>query len=217
MSPSPREPVFNAPWPALLVSGGLVLLYATQWWWGGPQVFERYGLIPARVGEGRVAGLFTSLFVHGNWFHVLANAAFALPFGAAVARRFGSGTGVLLFFAFYLFCGLCAGLGYFVLHPDSRDVLVGASGAISGLVGGGARLLGPGRKLQSFTSPGVVGLTASMVIVNVLVAIVGVAPGSEDTVAWEAHLAGYAAGLLLIGVFVRLAPSREPILEPWAR
>lgn len=214
-----REPAFNAPWPALLLAAGLLGLFA--WQQAAPNqdaVFYRFGLIPLTPDLGR--RLLTSLFVHGNWAHVLMNAFGLLAFGAGVCRLFGVGPGgAAAFFAFFLVCGVLAGWGYLAV-ADSGAVLIGASGGIAGLMAAASRVLdrqrtGQGRRLAPFTSPTVVSMAGAWLVVNLLIAVFGFAPGMEAVaVAWEAHLFGYAAGLLLIGpVFWALARLRGRAID----
>jgi membrane associated rhomboid family serine protease len=199
-----NEPVLTAPWPPLALSGLLVALFAVQGGWPLAQL----ALVPAHLSAaGGWTGLLTSLFVHGGWAHVLMNAAFLLAFGTPLARAFGTHAGgALAFLLFYLLCGVLGGLGYVLLHPDSGAAVVGASGAVSGLLGATARLMAPPGRLAPFLSPPVLGITAATLIVNLLAAVLGTLPGAGGAgVAWEAHLAGYAAGLLLIGPAAALA------------
>ena len=199
------EPAFNAPWPALALTLALLGLYAWQRQQPDQEaLYYRYGLIP--LEGGAPWRLLTALFVHGSWPHVLLNAVGALAFGSAISRLFGGrAAGGLAFFLFYLACGAFAGWAYLALKAGAPVVLIGASGAVSGLMGGASRLLGRDAsegRLAPFTSSTVVAMAVAWIIVNLLVAVLGFAPGAGTTpVAWEAHLAGYAAGLLLVGPF----------------
>lgn len=216
----PREPAFNAPWPALVLTLALIAAFFFQSRLGVQAVAEQLGFSPADLARGRWDGLLTSLFVHGSWPHVLMNAGGALAFGSAVSRRLGVGAlGAALFMAFFLVTGVLASLGFFQLHPSGYEVLVGASGGVSGLMGGAARLIGQSEgRLNPLLSRPVLGFGAAWLAVNLLIAVVGSAPGTGGAaVAWEAHLAGFAAGVLLIGLFVRLVPRPEPVPEPWAQ
>ena len=199
----PREPVFTGPWPALSLAVLLMGLYA--WQRTAPDqdaLFYRYGLIPLQGEEWE--RLVTSLFLHGGWAHVILNALGTLAFGAAVSRLFGTRLlGALAFLAFFLVCGAVAGWAYVTLKSQSAVVLIGASGGASGLMGGASRLLGggsdPGRPLAPFLSVPVISMAAAWIIINLIVAVFGFAPGAGTAaVAWEAHLAGYAAGLFLV-------------------
>ena len=200
------EPAFNAPWPALLLTVGLVALYA--WQASVPDqvaLAYRLGLIPV---DPAPRAFMSHIFVHGGWGHVLVNALGALAFGSGVCRLFGTrALGAAAFFVFFLVCALLGGLGYVLVKPDSVVPVIGASGGVSGLMGAASRVLDrrfavrrDGGRLASFTSPTVVSMALAVLILNLMFAVLGFAPGmGEGAIAWEAHLVGYAAGLLLIG------------------
>jgi len=78
-----------------------------------------------------VLSALTSLFLHGSWLHLLGNMLFLWIFGNNIEDRFGR-LGYLLF---YLACGMAATYGFALTHADSTDVLIGASGAIAGVLG----------------------------------------------------------------------------------
>lgn len=211
MEDETRQPIFNAPWPAVVATLVIVVGYFVQTLLPQGWLLGTYAFSAAGFAAGRWETLFTSIFLHGSWAHALMNAAAALAFGTPVARYFGTGPrGALVFAGFYLLCGALAGLGYGLVNAGSTALMIGASGAVSGLVGGATRLLG-GRGLPgSFFSPPVVSMTIGWVVVNLILAVLGFAPGLGDAgVAWEAHIFGYAAGLFLIGAFGWLArPAR---------
>jgi membrane associated rhomboid family serine protease len=75
--------------------------------------------------------LFTSMFLHGGWAHLLGNMLFLWVFGDNIEDILGH----FKFIAFYLVCGVAAAYGQYLLDPDSRIPMVGASGAISGIMG----------------------------------------------------------------------------------
>jgi membrane associated rhomboid family serine protease len=207
-----REPAFSSPWPALVAPAAILIAYALQGLLGGPEAAaEEFGFSPAALSQGHWAGLLTALFVHASWSHVGLNALGAVAFGAPVARWIGvRGVGPLIFFVFYLVCGVLGSLGFALLHPGATLVLVGASGAVYGLMGAASRMLGAASRLAPFTSPTVIGMAIACIIVNVLMAVFG-APGLSvgGPIAWEAHLFGYAAGLLLIGPVIGLVRSKS--------
>lgn len=200
-----REPVFNAPWPALALALTIVAGYALQSRLAGDQLVEAYAFSPAALAEHRWVTLLTALFLHGNWPHALMNAAFALAFATPVARFFGThARGALTFFGFYLLCGVLSNLGYAALHWGGATALVGASGALSGLMGAAARLIAGGGRVGRILSSPVIGMGAAWLVVNLLIGGVGSAlvPGTGGAgIAWEAHLTGFAAGVLAIGPF----------------
>jgi membrane associated rhomboid family serine protease len=137
------------------------------------------------------------------------NAAFALAFGTPVARFFGLKLqGAIAFFAFYLATGVLSNLGYAALHWGGTGALVGASGAVSGLMGAAARLIGGRGRLGSIFAPATLSFGLSLLIVNLLIAVLGssLVPGAGGAgIAWEAHLVGFLAGVLLIGPFAKVA------------
>ena len=203
-----REPVFNAPVLALLLAVSIVGLYALQ---SGPQemaISYRYGLIPARMADGDYAGLITHMLVHGGWMHAIMNAVGALAFAAPVARLMGGLKGLVGFFSLYIACGVIAGGGYALLHLDGTVPLVGASGAVFGLIGAATRMLGGRGRILPLTDRRVLTAAAAWIGVNVLIGVVGsagVTPGMEGArIAWEAHVIGLVAGLLLIGPWAKL-------------
>lgn len=203
-----REPIFNAPWPALLLVAIILGGYALQSRFSLDLVAASFAFSPAGLDEGRWWTLLTALFLHGNWGHALMNAAFGLAFATPVARFFGTGAkGALAFFSFYLVCGVLSSLGYAGLHLGSPMPLVGASGAISGLMGAASRLMAGGGRVGKIISSPVLGMGGAWLAVNVLVGVIGsgFVPGAAGAgIAWEAHVAGFVAGVLLFGLFARL-------------
>jgi membrane associated rhomboid family serine protease len=106
---------------------------------------------------------------------------------------------------FFLLCGVLGSLGYGLLHSDGQAILIGASGGVAGLMGAASRMIDRPMGLSPYRSPTVMGMAAAWIIVNLLMALTGLAPGTGGiAIAWEAHLFGYAAGLLLIGPAARV-------------
>ncbi|MEU2283936.1 rhomboid family intramembrane serine protease [Streptomyces sp. NPDC013178] len=96
--------------------------------------FRRWGVIPADLFEGSAPSALTpatALFIHGSWVHLLGNMLFLYVFGAMTEHRMGR----VQFTLFYLGCGYLALLGYAAANADSEQSLVGASGAISAVLG----------------------------------------------------------------------------------
>jgi membrane associated rhomboid family serine protease len=117
---------------------------------------------------------------------------------------------VLVFFAFYLLTGVIGNLAFAAMHWGAPAALVGASGAVSGMMGGAARLIaGRGRVGPLFSRP-VAAIAGMWAVINLAIAVFGssLLPGTGGAgVGWEAHLGGLAAGLLLITPFAWLAPK----------
>lgn len=206
-----REPVFNAPWPAMalvvVILGGYALQAQTP-----SRLVDAFVFTPVSLRSGEWRGVFTAIFLHGNWLHAMTNAAMALAFATPVARYFGERPrGAFAFFSFYLLCGALGNLGFAAVHPGGEAGIVGASGAVCGLMGAAARLIGGRGRLGGVTSSAVLGMGAALLVINLLVGVLGGAwvPGSGGaSIAWEAHLAGFAAGLVLVGPFAMLAGRR---------
>lgn len=97
------------------------------------QFFQDWALLPAEVTEGRqLHGLVTSMFLHGGWMHLLGNMLFLWIFGDNLEDEMGH----LGFLVFYLLSGLGADFAQIAADPDSQIPMVGASGAIAGVMGG---------------------------------------------------------------------------------
>lgn len=208
-----REPLFNGPWPVWTIAGLILASYAVQSLTMDLNAAARtYGLVPAELAKGRWAPLFTDLFIHGGWAHAGMNAVGALAFGAPAARLLGLGVrGAAGFFLFFIVCGVLSNLGYAVWHLHDLMPVAGASGAVSGLLGASTRLIEHRPALSPLASRTVVGSTTGWVVINVVMGLMHYAPGiGEVQVAWEAHIAGYFAGLLLIGPFAAVFSRRPP-------
>jgi len=199
------EPIFNAPWVVVALAVVLIGGYALQSRFPLDAVAMSYAFSPSLMGDGEWRRLFTSTFVHGNWPHVLMNAGMALAFGTPVVRFFGERlAGSALFLLFFVVCGALGCLGYAAINPGQQSALMGASGAVSGLMAAAARLIDGRGGLGRIFSPPVYALGGVWIGINVVIALVGsgLLPGTGGfEVGWEAHIAGFLAGLFLITPF----------------
>ncbi|MER6772159.1 rhomboid family intramembrane serine protease [Streptomyces bacillaris] len=161
--------------------------------------FERWGVIPAELWEGSPRALltpFTALFVHGSWLHLLGNLLFLYVFGAMAEERMGR----VHFALFYVGCGYLALVCYAAVHADSGQTLVGASGAISAVLGAFLYLFPKARVTSLF--PFLFFLPLRFPAWIVLVFWFGLqwaaaqAADAGPGVAYLAHVAGFAAGFL---------------------
>ena len=206
----PAERILNAPAVAVLVAGSMPALYLIQ-----ERLSDRglsLAFRPSSLWTGEWwPGLLTSMFLHDGWAHVAMNAIAALAFGPPVARLAGGARGAAAFLLFYVACGLVATGGYGLIHPDSYDSLVGASGAVFGLMGGALRLLGRrDHRLRLLGDRRFLTPAAVIMAVNVAVGLAGLAPGMEGArIAWEAHAFGFVCGALLIGPWAKAFGSRR--------
>ncbi len=213
---APKEPFFNAPALVFLIPVLLIALYGLQTLLG-PQgeaaLLDSFALTPVLLRQGNYDLLITHLFLHGSWLHVLANSAFCFAFSAPVVRACGPGIlGGLSFLAFYLLCGVAAGLGYCLLNLHSPIPVAGASGAVSGLMAASIRLAGdpydpPG--IKPLTHPTVLSMSLFVCGGNALIPLIGGIFLSDGMViAWQAHIAGYIFGLLAIAPWMHLFHRR---------
>ena len=167
-----------------------------------------YALIPAAVtGKLTLGGdlppivaVFTYMFLHGGWMHIIGNMLFLWVLGDNIEDAFGS----VRFFFFYMLCGAAGGLAHLFMYPDSDVPLVGASGAVAGLVAA-YLMLRPCAKITvllfgfipiAIGSAWVLGFWSVVQFLNVFTAAGG------DT-AWWAHVGGLAAGAGLTLLFRR--------------
>jgi len=236
-SAPPRQPIFRAPAVVLWLIAVVAGLHALRLWLpaalGQDMVYE-YALIPARYSHAFVAsqaGLVASwpgtvleraipfvsyMGLHNDWTHLIINSLWLLAFGPVVARR----QGPLLFLLFFLVCGAAGALAYIALNWGSPVPVVGASGAISGLMAAALRML-PGQ--APWAEPGTAPLaplfsrqilifTVVCAAINIVAGITGLGVGGESgLIAWQAHLGGFLAGLLLCGPFDALRPRQVGI------
>lgn len=214
-----REPFLNAPAIVLWLIGIVLLAHvvrvALPGDWPDRVIFD-YALIPARFGQEAQAGwplgglfgllvtLLTYIFLHGDFTHVGVNSLWLLAFSPIVARRLGNPR----FLAYFFFCGLAAALVHLATYWDSPAAVVGASGGVSGLMGGAMRIVygklySEGREeLAPVTSRPILAFTAVWMVANIVSGIFRLGVSDDLTlVAWVAHLGGYFAGLLTIGMF----------------
>jgi len=147
----------------------------------------------------------TSMFLHGGWMHLLGNALFLWVFGRAVEDSMGR----LRFIAFYLLCGLGAALAQVAIDPASPVPMVGASGAISGVMGG-YLLLYPRVRVHMLVLIFILRVPAWLMLLwwvglqlaMALPQLASVDPAMSDGVAVWAHIGGFATGLVLVRLFV---------------
>jgi membrane associated rhomboid family serine protease len=210
------ERAFNAPWIVLATSAVLVAAFLWQLSLGLNESIARFGFVPIALSAGRPGTVFSHIFLHGGWLHLILNATALLAFGAPVARIYGGGLpGALRFVALFVACGLLGGLVFWALHPTGGVPLVGASGAISGLMGGAARLVERQGVIGGAFSPVALRFLLPWVVLNLIIAAAGMALGPALPIAWEAHLGGLFAGLFLVGALAPRRPAAAPIPRPF--
>lgn len=211
-APSPwetpqREPAFNLPWPVATLVLALLVAHLARLALHLPP--DLYAFTSADLARRHLLPLLTYQFAHGGWPHLGVNSLFIIAFGAPVARWLGSGPrGSLIFFVFFLVCGALAAIGYALASPGQPFALIGASGAASGLMGAATRLIAGRGSLGSIFARRVLTMGLAWLGINVILGFSGLTPGSGGMpVAWQAHVAGFIAGVLLAGIAGRLADA----------
>ena len=212
MPPRAKEPIFNIPFLPMLVAVGLIALYAVQG--DVNQAANILGFRPTDLGQGHYTGLATHMIVHGSWMHVIMNSVGIIAFGAPVARDLSRGVAPLAWIALFIVCGIAGALGYAAVNMGSAIPMIGASGALFGLIGASLRLMaGPGILIPLF-HPLVIRSAIAWLAVTVLVGMAGgFLAGDSARVAWEAHLFGFIAGIILIGPIHALFGLKHPPLR----
>ncbi|MGC5345899.1 rhomboid family intramembrane serine protease [Streptomyces sp. DT24] len=176
--------------------------------------FERWGVIPGELWDGSVHAALTpltALFVHGSWLHLLGNMLFLYVFGAMTEERMGH----VEFALFYLGSGCLALVAYAAAHAGSDQTLVGASGAISAVLGAFLCLFPRARVTSLFPFLFFLPLRFPAWIVLVfwfaLQWLAARGAGSGPGVAYLAHVVGFGLGFLYAwGRFRRGARVRTP-------
>ena len=171
---------------------------------------EQWGIVPDSR-PFHLASLFTSMFLHGGWMHLIGNMLFLWVFGRNVEDLIGRGR----FLLFYVLCGLAAAVMHVIVNPYSRVPTIGASGAIAGVMG--AYLIKFPRARIVTLIPIFVFITTMEIPAAFLLLywfaiqfLSGIGSLAETDytgggVAWFAHVGGFIAGMLLI----RLFPARR--------
>jgi membrane associated rhomboid family serine protease len=174
---------------------------------------QSWGVVPREYSAGRDLAphiplpfwstLLTSMFLHGGWMHLGGNMLYLWIFGDNLEKAMGR----VRFLLFYLVCGIAAGLAHIVFNARSNVPTVGASGAISGILGG-YMLMFPRNRVRVLMRGGVTAVPAFVMlglwILIQLVSSVGSVARTEETgggVAFLAHVGGFVAGLVLVKLF----------------
>jgi len=179
----------------------------------GELIVSAYGMIPTQIVSGhRLWTLFTSMFLHGGFFHIIGNMLYLWIFGDNVEDAFGH----FWYLVVYLFTGMAGSLLQVVLMPGSSVPTIGASGAISGIMGAYFVLFPRARvltlvpifffiRLIYLPAPLLLGFWILIQVLNGY----GSAPATGGGVAYFAHIGGFAAGIIL-GLVVR-----NRVRRPW--
>ena len=199
---------------ALIVLNGLVFVFELSL---GPQIeaaVRRYGVIPYTITHctdwSVLKTLVTSLFFHGSLMHIAGNMLYLWIFGNNIEDRLGH----FRFVIFYLLCGVAATFGHILFAWNSQVPTIGASGAISGVLGAYLVLFPNARILTLLPLLFIMRIVTIdarwfllfWIFYQILNGSISFSmaqqAGSAGGVAWFAHIAGFFAGILLLSVFL---------------
>lgn len=211
----------------LIVLNSMAFLYELSLGPALERFLLRYGLVPIlvsnfhripEIGFLDVAKTFvTSMFLHGGWFHIIGNMWYLWIFGDNVEDRLGHGR----FLAFYLACGIAAGLVHYGLNPSSKLPTIGASGAVAGVLGAYFLCFPRARVdiliffvffIQIVTVPAAFVLFLWFVL-QLFNGAASLGAGTDvgGGVAWWAHIGGFLCGALLLRILPRRRRSRQSV------
>jgi membrane associated rhomboid family serine protease len=232
-NPPSRRPVVTI---ALIVVNALAWFYQLSL--GVQQSTLDFGAIPGLllhgVRDGVVVGptpyevikvhqavpwpltIFTSMFMHGGWLHIIGNMWFLWIFGDNVEDAMGS----FKFLIFYLLCGVAAAAAQIFSQPGSAIPMVGASGAIAGVLGA-YLMLYPHARVRCLLFLFIIFFTVyvpAWLVLGLWFVSQFLMPGSG--IAWMAHVGGFVVGFILVRLFVigqRPPPRRDQFPPLWER
>jgi membrane associated rhomboid family serine protease len=181
-------------------------------------MFLQLSIVPAYVTENpfsveTLLDIFRSMFFHGGWVHLLGNMLYLWLFGDNLEDRMG----VVLYLFVYFASGFAASIAQILVDPNSPIPLIGASGAIAGILGG-YLILFPGVRVRGIIPLGwfsrmaewpawiVLGMWFVVQLLNGAISL-GVDTGATGGVAFIAHVGGFIAGLVLTWIFAKLVPQ----------
>jgi len=240
-SDTPREPIFNVPGVLIATLAALVIVHALRSFLSQSaeiEVLLLFAFIPARYDTNILANatwpggvgadvwtFVTYAFLHADWMHLLFNSVWLLAFGTPLARRFGAAR----FLAFCAVTAAAGALAHLMSHYGQMVPMVGASGAVSGMMSGAMRFAfqrgGPLRfggtddsyrvpalsLIDTFRDPRVLAFLAVWFGLNLLFGLGAVSiTGEDQPVAWQAHVGGFVAGLVLFSFFDPVKSGPEP-------
>jgi membrane associated rhomboid family serine protease len=241
-----KEPIFNVPAVVVALVAMCVIVHLVRVYVftvdDDVDFLVNFAFIPARydpvhalqlgLPDGWGPDVWTFLtyaFIHGDITHLAVNTVWLLPFGAAVARRFGTAR----FLVFFTVTAVAGAVAHLITHLGAEQPVIGASASISGLMAAATRFaFQRGGPLSMFrvgdddayrvpAAPLAVALRDKRVAVfliawfavNLVFGLGAIAvPGEEQqAIAWQAHIGGFIAGLVLFPLFDPIAPSRSDV------
>ena len=216
----------RAPWVtrALIAINLAVFFYEISLGPGLPAFMQTWGLVPAHLSRalhgdaplaGALAPLFTSVFLHGGWLHVIGNMWYLWIFGDNVEDRLGHAG----FITFYLAAGLASGVLHTLVNGGSTVPTVGASGAIAGVLGAYLVIFPRARvitlvpvfvfiQIMSLPAVLVLGLWIVLQFFSGALSLAYDTAAHGGGTAWWGHIGGFLFGLM-VGLLFRGSPPRD--------
>lgn len=205
---------------ALIVINVIVFLFEAMM--STPELenfFRAYGVVPAQIMQGNgLITLFTHMFLHGGWLHLISNMVFLWVFGDNIEAVLGK----VMYLAFYIAGGLAAAALQILIDPASTIPSVGASGAIAAVLGAYIVMFPQSRVKLMVMSRAGMGMTRVTAIVFLGiwfvtqlfsgVASLGVPTAQTGGIAFWAHIGGFLFGLL-VGFLFRGRATGLPLTE----
>ncbi len=218
-SPAGRVPIFNAPPGTLWTAAILVAMFLAIRF--GPHQFAReaFDLLAftpqglrayLATDQGGLLGALIPLvghsLLHIDWLHLVLNAGFLLAFGSVVERCFGT----LWFFAIFAITAAAGALFQFAVEPASPIPMIGASGAVYGMMGGAVPALLSGRGQRRWRMGNALTFIGVMMAINLVIGLInGDGRLLGVAIAWQAHIGGFLAGLALCALLLKVRRIRQ--------
>lgn len=211
-----ENPTRHFPLLTIALIGANVFVFFWEFSYPGhiASLFTNYGLVPSHFVEAPIQtypNVFSAMFLHAGFMHLAGNMLFLWIFGNNIEDVLGK----IRFITFYLICGMIAAMCHVFMDTGSEIPMVGASGAISGVLGAYLMLF-PKAKVKTLVFLGILITIVRIPAAFLLIFWLGIqiysnlAMGSEGGgVAWMAHIGGFIGGMILILPFkASLKPSR---------
>jgi len=222
-----REPIFNLPAIVVAIIALCVVIFLVEFYWLTDDqdyaFLVRAAFIPERYSGQYPIDIYaftstvTYSLLHGGWPHLIINMVSLAAFGSPLANRLGA----VRFILFWIVASIAAAGLQYVMNIGEGSYLVGASGAISGMMGAAARFgfqidrstgrpgfAGPILPVRTvFGSRTVVSFLAIWMAVNLVTGLGSGIPGMDSQIAWEAHIGGFLVGFFGIALFDRRQPA----------
>ncbi len=211
-----ENPTRHFPLLTIALIGANIFVFFWEFSYPGhiASLFTNYGLVPSHFVEAPIQtypNVFSAMFLHAGFMHLAGNMLFLWIFGNNIEDVLGK----IRFITFYLICGMIAAMCHVFMDTGSEIPMVGASGAISGVLGAYLMLF-PKAKVKTLVFLGILITIVRIPAAFLLIFWLGIqiysnlAMGSEGGgVAWMAHIGGFIGGMILIIPFkASLKPSR---------